>query len=66
MVIAHRLSTIRHADRIVVLDQGKLVQMGRHEDLLAEGGIYAELYHLQFESHASEVLLDGDNGPGRA
>jgi len=51
IVIAHRLSTIRHADRIVVLDDGNIVQMGRHEDLLAEGGLYAELYHLQFESH---------------
>ncbi|GAV19786.1 ATP-binding cassette, subfamily B, bacterial MsbA [Mariprofundus micogutta] len=60
MVIAHRLSTIRHADRIIVLDQGKLVQMGRHDELLSEGGLYAELYHLQFESHASDVLLDGE------
>jgi len=51
IVIAHRLSTIRHADRIVVLDDGHIVQMGRHDDLLAEGGLYAELYHLQFESH---------------
>jgi len=50
IVIAHRLSTIRHADRIVVLDDGHIVQMGRHDDLLAEGGLYAELYHLQFES----------------
>jgi len=51
IVIAHRLSTIRHADRIVVLDEGNIIQMGRHDDLLAEGGLYAELYHLQFESH---------------
>ncbi|MFC1545812.1 lipid A export permease/ATP-binding protein MsbA [Pseudomonadota bacterium] len=49
IVIAHRLSTIRHADRIVVLDGGKIIQSGRHEDLLKEGGLYSELYHMQFE-----------------
>lgn len=58
IVIAHRLSTIRHADRIVVLDDGHVVQMGRHADLLAEGGLYAELYHLQFESHAAQEMVD--------
>ena len=50
IVIAHRLSTIRHADRIVVLDAGQVVQMGRHDELLCQGGLYAELYHLQFEA----------------
>jgi len=53
IVIAHRLSTIRHADRIVVLDNGKVTQMGRHEELLKQGGLYAELYHMQFESQAA-------------
>ncbi|MDX8382715.1 MAG: ABC transporter ATP-binding protein [Ghiorsea sp.] len=48
IVIAHRLSTIRHADKIVVLDQGQIVQAGAHQQLLDEGGIYAELYQLQF------------------
>jgi len=48
IVIAHRLSTIRNADRIVVLDQGCIVQQGCHEALLAEGGLYKELYDLQF------------------
>jgi len=54
IVIAHRLSTIRHANQIVVLDDGCVVQQGKHEDLLAEGGLYAELYQLQFESHRTE------------
>ncbi|MBL1352006.1 MAG: lipid A export permease/ATP-binding protein MsbA [Zetaproteobacteria bacterium] len=49
IVIAHRLSTIRHADMIVVLDDGSILQQGNHESLLAEGGLYAELYHMQFE-----------------
>ena len=48
LVIAHRLSTIRNADKIVVLDAGEIVQVGSHDTLLEQGGIYAELYQLQF------------------
>lgn len=49
-VIAHRLSTIRGADRIVVLDHGKIVEVGNHTTLLAANGTYADLYHRQFAS----------------
>ena len=48
LVIAHRLSTVRDADRLAVIDKGRIVQEGNHEELLAEGGLYADLYHLQF------------------
>ncbi|MGH7443725.1 MAG: ATP-binding cassette domain-containing protein, partial [Longimicrobiales bacterium] len=47
-VIAHRLSTVRHADLILVLQDGRIVQRGSHEELLAEGGLYAHLHDLQF------------------
>jgi subfamily B ATP-binding cassette protein MsbA len=48
-VIAHRLSTVRSADRILVLEAGRIVQQGNHESLLREGGLYARLHRLQFE-----------------
>ena len=47
LVIAHRLSTVRHADQIVVMDAGRIVEQGRHESLLEQGGIYANLWRVQ-------------------
>jgi ATP-binding cassette subfamily B protein len=48
LVIAHRLSTILAADKILVLDEGKLVEQGTHEELLKKSGLYAQLYETQF------------------
>jgi subfamily B ATP-binding cassette protein MsbA len=53
LVIAHRLSTIERADRILVLDQGRIVESGRHAELLAAGGTYARLYNTQYAVHGA-------------
>jgi ATP-binding cassette subfamily B protein len=53
LVIAHRLATVTRADRILVLDQGRLVEEGTHQSLLGNGGIYARLAELQFATDAA-------------
>jgi ATP-binding cassette subfamily B protein len=55
-VIAHRLSTVRHADRIVVMEQGRIIEMGGHDALLAAGGAYANLWRVQAGLRSDEPL----------
>jgi ATP-binding cassette subfamily B protein len=55
IVIAHRLSTVRDADQILVIDAGRVIEHGRHSQLLAEEGLYSELYHTQFADQADEA-----------
>jgi ATP-binding cassette, subfamily B, heavy metal transporter len=64
LVIAHRLSTIVGADEILVLDQGVIVERGRHSQLLAQGGLYASMWNRQREAEfAREILADADEPP---
>ena len=57
IVIAHRLSTIERADRIVVLDQGRIVDTGTHVELVARGGLYARLAAMQFDLRGGETAV---------
>jgi len=62
LVIAHRLATIRNADRIVVVDDARILEQGSHSELLAAGGAYKRLYQVQFGDAGAEILLDRVNG----
>ena len=53
LVIAHRLSTIEHADQIAVMEQGRVVELGTHRELLDMGGQYAALHRMQFHEQAT-------------
>lgn len=62
IVIAHRLSTIKHADRILVMHRGEVRELGTHEELLRQGGVYAKLYQLQYQEQETRHWQPGEEG----
>ena len=58
LVIAHRLSTIERADKIYVVKDGSIAESGKHEDLLKSGGLYAQLYQIQFQAPTDEIVSE--------
>jgi subfamily B ATP-binding cassette protein MsbA len=63
LVIAHRLSTIRNADRIIVIQKGRIVEEGTHDTLLPQGGVYTMLHDMQFQDNGNNFTenLPGDD-----
>ncbi len=55
LLISHRFSSVRHADRIVVLDQGRVIETGSHDELMRLGGLYAELFSLQAAAYLGQT-----------
>ena len=60
-IIAHRLSTILNSDRILVMDQGQIIQQGSHEQLVAQEGLYRHLYEMQFKAPEEKESLDSQH-----
>jgi ATP-binding cassette subfamily B protein len=58
IIIAHRLSTVRNADKIVVLEAGKIVEIGNHEELVQRDGLYKKLYEMQFKYETDTDFQD--------
>ena len=57
-IIAHRLRSVQRADLILVLEDGQIVERGKHEELLARGGIYKQLYDLQFQNQEPSAIVN--------